>query len=172
MSNRNVTAAKALEALHTLTSLAVPQPAKPEPFEYGAATGQFPMTDFNAPPSLIVWLFLVTNPDYLAQLDTAPFDGFNIVSTEDMANATNMKPAAVDSILDVYRRNGANNLPQTAITVQDAFMAVAQQFDNFTKTLGYPRPPHCLGRGDALIQLANHGSLVDPAAKAFPSLPA
>ena len=167
----NVTHAKALEALHTFSSLATKIKPTIPPFAYNALT---PMTPQNSAPALVVWLFLVTNPQFLQILDAPPNDFVApaagqpslVVSTQDIATATNLTVSAVSAILDAYRN--PDPALRAQFDVKQSFRNVASTFQSFALNFNYPRP-NCPGDGTAMVNLAEGGASVDPNATGFPA---
>ena len=130
------------------------------PFAYGKVPPAFPMTDGNSLPGLVVWLFLVTNPDFLYTLD-APNGDQSLVPVDQIAAATNLTQEAVNAILDKYRKRvkGTTN----------HFMAVAETFQQLAQDNGYPIG-NCPGKSGSIIGLALKGAAVDPNAKDAPAV--
>lgn len=126
-------------------------PAVHPPFTYGE---QYPMTPGNAAPGLAVWLFLVTNPDYLDVLDKVEGSDPSLIPVKKIAEATNLTVEGVQSILDIYSKDNVN---------YDAFRQVASSFQVYARNSGYD-DTHCPGGPMAILELAKRGVSVDPAA--------
>jgi hypothetical protein len=156
MSNNPVSHAQAVEALRVITTMASNiAPAYP-PFAYGSP---YPMTPGNAAPALIVWLFLVTNPDYLDALDTPAASTSGLVPVQQIAAATNLTEACVQSILGVYTSNPASKYQP----YYQSFRNVATAFQVFAADAQYTAG-HCPGGAMPIVTLAQNGASVDPAA--------
>jgi hypothetical protein len=182
MPKLNVTPAKALDALHVFTSLATALSTQSQPARFAYKSGAAAddptyseMSFFNSLPALVVWLFLVTNPDYLAELDTDPdfTTNSNFVTVEQIAAAANLLPEAVVAILNVYSRPDPTLSADEQASLKQSFKDVAQAFDSFTQGLSknWPVGAHCPGYGTAMRQLAAQGAIVDPKATDFPAYP-
>jgi hypothetical protein len=148
-SKHIVTQAQSIEALRVMSTLASQIPESFPPFAYGAPPN-FAMTPGNALPALVVWLFLVTNPEFLATLEGSPQAIPGNVPVDEIAAAVNLTPACVNEILAVY--TPSNN---------QHFRAVAAAFQAYATQSLYTRP-NCPGGPAAMIQLATKGAAVDP----------
>jgi hypothetical protein len=146
-----VTHSQALDAIRVLSTLAsgIPTAAPPAAFAYAdtdnPSVNEYAMTSANALPALVVWLFLVTNPDFLNQVGTPTFP------IADIAKATNLTPAGVNYVLSAYTRS----------PVKPSFMDVANQFQ--TLSLLY-RPTNCPKSFDDILGLAGPAATIDPSA--------
>lgn len=146
----------------------------PQSFAYSdnpvAANNTFSMTPGNAAPGLIVWLFLVTQNQFLKALSNPPggdinevvfVDGSkNTMTVAKLADIVNLTPAAVIAILDTFVQTGvADEIKQP---IQAAFTTVAQHFQNFAlaSTMDWDEC-ECPGLF-GLTQLAQTGALVAP----------
>jgi hypothetical protein len=152
-----VSHSQAIEAIRVMSSMAATIPPSFPPFEYGLNPGQFPMSESNSLPTFIVFLYLVTNPDFLDELDTKPATPVLVVP-EDIATATNLTVAQVNRILDIYRNADADVL-------QPNFRAVGSQLQAFIRPISiYPRT-NCPQNPGTLQALAINGVAVDPNAR-------
>ena len=129
-----------------------------QPFQYGLtedpANNTYPLRPGNAAPALVVWLFLVTQPDFLSK--PLPVDL--------IAQYTNLQPGTVQSILDSYLT--ADQPTKTSFTnVCDAFQDLCKRM-NLTYLPGQCPHDHL-----PMLWLAYQGAQVDPAAKNLPPLP-
>jgi hypothetical protein len=148
---------QAIEAIRVMSSMAATIPPSFPPFEYGLNPGQFPMSESNSLPTFIVFLYLVTNPDFLDELDANPAKPVLVVP-DDIAAATNLTVAQVNRILDIYRNADTD-------VVQPNFRAVGSQLQGFINTISiYPRT-NCPQNGGTLQTLAINGAAVDPSAR-------
>ena len=121
------------------------------PIEYGTGPGQVAMDNTNAQPGLAVWLLLVTNPNFLLALNN-PAQHPGLISVQQIAAATNLTPACVQSIMDYYatNQNGAQ---------RQAFMEVSSVFQNFAQAAGYP-PTYCPTSIAPILSLATSGAAI------------
>jgi hypothetical protein len=146
---------QAIEAIRVMSSMAATIPQSFPPFEYGFNPGQFPMSEGNSLPTFAVFLYLVTNPDFLYELDqnlATPV----LVVPQDIAAATNLTVDQVNKILDIYRKAPAN--------AQTAFRTVGSQLQGFIAPISlYPRT-NCPQNPGTLQTLAISGVTVDPSA--------
>ena len=149
----NINASDALRALHTFSSLALgTEDGQYPPFSYGTtAPNQFPLTKNNCLPALVVWLFLVTNIDYLNALDGN--EPGAMVSVSQIAQATNLTEGAVNTILDAYRKASGDS--------KAGFVLVNKAFQNLAGLSGYVGG-NCPDTGHAMLQLAEQGASVNP----------
>lgn len=152
---------------------AAPPPVPP--FCYGPTAPNFPMTTGNSIPAMVVWLFLVTNPQFLIALDPAP-EGAEApvgllnaikqarprgklstkttavtVPVQDIADATNLTADCVRDILAIFSKNSNDQKKQAFYTVAGAF----QDYSSY-------QPSNCPGRPAPILQLAKSGAAVDP----------
>ena len=136
------------------------------PFQYGPTTDPttqtYPLNPGNAAPALVVWLFLVTQPDFLTYL-LDPKQG-TPVQVDEIAQYTNLQPSAVGSILDSFR--SANQQRQSSFNdVSTAFQDLCAAYN-----ASY-LPGQCPHDEKPMLWLAYRGTQVDPAAQVIPAPP-
>ncbi len=101
------------------------------------------MNPGNAAPGLVVWLFLLTHPAFLAQIDAAKDDLDNLqladsnnatITLAEIAEKTHLTAQTVKAILtESYLLPDAS--ANERARKQAAFQTVASQFQNFASTV-------------------------------------
>ena len=136
-------------------------------FQYGPDANPdsqtYPLNPGNAAPALVVWLFLVTQPDFLTYL-LDPESESTPVPADKIAKYTNLQPDAVNSILDCFRKATQER--------QDSFNDVSTAFQDFCTAMnqGY-QVNQCPHDELPMLWMAYKGAGVDPTAEALPPLP-
>lgn len=125
------------------------------PFTYGPtsipANNVFTMSSANSLPALVVWLFLVTNPDFQGALQ--PGGDVSIVPVSEIAKATNLSEQSVNAILDCYKAAPA--------ALKSSFEDVADAFTTFAKGAGYTRT-NCPTASEYILKLSGPAAEIDP----------
>jgi hypothetical protein len=132
------------------------------PFQYGLkddpATQTYTLVPSTAPPALVVWLFLVTQADFLQE---AANPDSTLVPRDQIARYTNLQRSAVDAILDAYVSAGP--------ALQQSFNDVATAFQDLCKeNNGFWEVGECPHDATPMLWLASHGAAVDPSVQPLP----
>jgi len=148
-----VTHSDALEAIRVVATLATSiSTNRSEPFTYAdvtnAANREYAMTPANSLPGLVVWLLLVTNPDFINDIAT----GSSNFPKSDIAKSLNLTEAGVDYIL--------KPLVNRDVATLQLFNKVANLF----QTLTFYRPPNCPRTYADVLRLAGPAAAIDPSA--------
>jgi hypothetical protein len=140
------------------------------PFSFSNQTADtvkhiYPMTPGNTAPALIVWLYLVTQNNWLDELDRVkdPTGEFNpdLIPIDEIAKHTNLTADTVRAILAVYIEDDLASRP--------AWRHVVSKFQEFAwmHTVSW-HPDDCPKGG--ILSLAVNGAIVDAKALVPPPL--
>ncbi len=144
----------------------------PPPFAYGkqgsAAENLFSMTPGNAPPALVVWLFMVTANNFLNELETPtdPNGSYNQdkLPFDEIVRYTNLTPDCVKSLFACY-------LNDDDVVGKPQWRHVVSQFQAFAQAHSDGYDPDGCPNGHGIFALAVNGAAVDPNSLVPPPLP-
>ena len=143
-------------------------------FAYGntapnPTTNTYPLLPGNAAPALVVWLFLVTDPSFLAEINrvqTTPGSAYNpaVLPIDSIAQYTNLTPDAVKSVFDSFATAG--------VLRQLGFQEVSSAFQDLAKQNNPAwQPGDCPHGAAPMLSLAKQGASVNPSTATLPPLP-